>query len=260
MLNWLFPPETIIPTQKRPLLLRNGRTVDVLWARHARARQLKLSITERGARLSIPLRISERSAEQFLLEHRDWLEQQLEQSALIKPVAALQLFQTSTLPLWGNDHHIDWQAARFARVEFSNDRIVFNAPEQLSITRAQHVLKDFYAAHARKAIGEHGKKYLPTFDIAPKDFKIRLMTSLWGSLSVNNEVTLDLSLTLAKPSALEYVLVHELCHLLHRNHSSRYWREVEKRYPEWQQERNYLHSEGLRIKAVAQALMRAEQP
>jgi predicted metal-dependent hydrolase len=256
MLNWLFPPEAQIPAQKRPLLLRNGRTVDVLWARHARSRQLKLSITERGARLSIPLRVSEHIAEQFLHEHRDWLERQLQESALIKPAQALSVFQTTQVPLFGESVPLRWQAARFARIELQDNEIVFNAPERLSLPRAQNVLKDFYSASVRQAIGAHGARYLPTFPVPPKDFKIRLMTSLWGSLSVNNEVTLDLSLALARPTALEYVFVHELCHLLQRNHSARYWREVERRFPQWQEQRDYLHSEGLRIKAEAQALLR----
>ena len=54
---------------------------------------------------------------------------------------------------------------------------------------------------------------------------------------------------------LEYVLVHELCHLLHADHSRRFWREVETRFPDWRDERSYFHAEGRALKARLHALL-----
>ena len=67
--------------------------------------------------------------------------------------------------------------------------------------------------------------------------------------------SLDLALLLAPPRAFEYVLVHELCHLLHANHSRRFWREVEARWPDWRAERDYLRGEGLALKARLSRLL-----
>ena len=61
---------------------------------------------------------------------------------------------------------------------------------------------------------------------------------------------------LAPPAAFEYVLVHELCHLIHHDHSPAYWREVEARCPQWRDQREYFRSEGRRIKATLQTLLR----
>ena len=81
------------------------------------------------------------------------------------------------------------------------------------------------------------------------------MSSQWGSLSPDGNVVLDLSLALARPSAFEYVLVHELCHLVHANHSRLFWREVEARFPTWRDEREYVRGEGRRLKSALRALL-----
>ena len=77
----------------------------------------------------------------------------------------------------------------------------------------------------------------------------------WGSLAPDATLALDLSLVLARPSAFEYVLVHELCHLMQANHSPAFWAEVEARFPQWRIERDYLRAEGRRLKATLRQLL-----
>ena len=81
------------------------------------------------------------------------------------------------------------------------------------------------------------------------------MSSQWGSLSPDGSLALDLALLLGRPSAFEYVLVHELCHLIHANHSPRFWHEVESRFPDWRDEREYFHAHGRGLKASLRALL-----
>ena len=83
------------------------------------------------------------------------------------------------------------------------------------------------------------------------------MTSQWGSLAPDGSIALDLSLVLARPQSFEYVLVHELCPLIHPDHSRRFWREVETRCPGWRDERDYFRAEGRRLKASLRALVAA---
>ena len=127
------------------------------------------------------------------------------------------------------------------------------SPDRPALRRA---LRDFYEAEARADIGRWMPRYLPSIPRAPRRVQLKTMSSQWGSLAPDGTVALDLSLVLAPPDAFEYVLVHELCHLIHHNHSPAYWHEVEARFPAWRDQRDYFREHGRQLKATLQALLR----
>ena len=121
--------------------------------------------------------------------------------------------------------------------------------------RVFDTLEEFYLAEARADIGRWLPKYLPTLPRAPTSIRLRPLSSLWGSLSARDALSLDLAMVLGNPDAFEYVLVHELCHLLQRNHARAFWREVEARWPDWRVQRDYLHGEGVLLKSELRRLL-----
>lgn len=239
------------------LELPDSRTIEVLRVRDPRARRLKLSVDERGARLTLPMRASLVSGERFLHQHRDWLLEQLARHANPLHGESLIRHQTRSLPLRGETLPLSWQEGRFARIELqqNGEALRFDAPARTSDAALHRTLRAWYEAEARADIGHWLPKYLPNLPRAPSRFRLKMMSSQWGSLSPDGSLALDLSLVIARPSAFEYVLVHELCHLIHANHSPAFWREVEARFPAWRDEREYFHAEGRRLKSQLRALL-----
>ena len=76
---------------------------------------------------------------------------------------------------------------------------------------------------------------------APKPrLKIRKMKTRWGSMSTSGNLTLNLELIKTPKQCIEYVIVHELCHLLHRNHGAEFYRLLERSLPDWTQRKHKL--------------------
>jgi len=257
--RFLAPRPRTIERDTLPFTLADGRDIEVQRVRNPRARRLKLSVDERGARLTLPPRASHASGERFLAEHRDWLAAQLAHYAAAAP-PPLERNATGELPLRGDSLPLQWSVGRYAKVEARSDggaagHLVFVAPERATQTSLHRALRDFYEGQARGDVGRWLPHYLPTLPRPPRRLQFKRMSSQWGSLSPDGNVVLDLSLVLARPSAFEYVLVHELCHLLHADHSRRFWREVEARFPAWREERDYFRREGRALKATLRSLL-----
>lgn len=237
------------------LALADGRSVPIARVRDPRARRLKLCVDERGARLTLPPRASAIAGERFLAEHRDWIAEQLGHYAT-DAVEPLQPGVTATLPLRAQPLPLRWQEGRYARLQFDTDGgLVFMLPARPSESGMRRALRDFYESEARADIGRWMPRYLAGLPRPPRQVRLKVMSSQWGSLAPDGTVALDLSLVLARPSAFEYVLVHELCHLVQADHSRAFWREVEARLPAWHAERDWFHDHGRRTKAAMRALL-----
>lgn len=243
------------PRETLNITLDNGETVDVLRVRDPRARRIKLSVSERGARLTLPLRASEVAGERFVLEHGEWLMAQLARNDSV--ASALQPHVTASIPLRGAELPVTWSEGRALRMARTEEALHITVPASLRIASLRRALRDFYEAQARADIGRWLPALLPTLPRPPSRFMLKVMSSQWGSLAPNGTVALDLALVLARPSAFEYVLVHELCHLIRADHSRAFWREVEQRFPTWRDEKEYFNAQGRQLKAAMRGLLAA---
>jgi predicted metal-dependent hydrolase len=80
-------------------------------------------------------------------------------------------------------------------------------------------------------------------------FRIGSQRTLWGSCSPRGNLSFNWRLVLAPFDVLDYVVVHELCHLHVPDHSARFWRLVERQRPAWREQRDWLREHGPEVLA-----------
>jgi predicted metal-dependent hydrolase len=93
----------------------------------------------------------------------------------------------------------------------------------------------------------------PELGVRPVRIQIRDQRSRWGSCSTRGTLSFNWRLVLAPFEVLDYVVVHELCHLREPNHSRRFWSLVENRRPGWRAQRDWLHEHGPELLAFRPA-------
>jgi predicted metal-dependent hydrolase len=116
-----------------------------------------------------------------------------------------------------------------------------------AITR--RVLRSFVVAQMKREVARLVRIFEPMVGKPVVATRLLPLKSLWGSLSLNARMTLDLALMLAPPETLEYVVAHEMSHLWIRNHGRRFWQRVEAIYPEYTETRAWLSRHGHAVKA-----------
>lgn len=100
-------------------------------------------------------------------------------------------------------------------------------------TGISSALESFYKRASRKIIEERLRIYQPQIRIKVRSVTIKERVTQWGSCSSDRKLTFHWRLILFPIEAIDYVVVHELCHLKHMNHDRSFWRLVGKIYPQY---------------------------
>ncbi|MEK3771506.1 SprT family zinc-dependent metalloprotease [Paenibacillus sp. FSL R5-0887] len=111
---------------------------------------------------------------------------------------------------------------------------------ELSEEQLQLKLKKFYSSSCKKLIGERITRYQTQLRVKPKSIEIVESRTKWGSCSSDKKLTFNYRLAMAPVEVIDYVIIHELCHLLHMNHDRSFWRRVGSLMPDYKEKEEYL--------------------
>ncbi len=135
------------------------------------------------------------------------------------------------------------KARRFTlELKISEGFALLKAPYEPTIEEIRSIYEAFYKANAPAILTPLLEKWSRKTGLKPLRVGFRRAKSRWGSCSSQNTISLNTRLVLCPPTLQEYVILHELCHIRHKNHSKAFWSLVESWMPNYKERRKALHS------------------
>ena len=229
----------------------NGRTVRVRAVTHPRARRLSLTIGAGGPRVSAPEGTHPATVRAFLREHAGWLQKKLRELEMTgRKLAPPVPGRAETFTFRGVQLPVIWQQDRFPRIAVAPGRLDFSLDlgHEEALRIAQRTMRAFLLREMRREVARLSAYFALKIGKQPSALRFQPMRTLWGSLSADGRMNLDLALMLAPPEALEYVVVHEMSHLWVRNHGPRFWARVAAVDPDFEAQRDWLNRYGHAVK------------
>lgn len=179
-----------------------------------------------------------RIAERFVMQNADWLRRQKEQINYARKeltqVRQEIFWQGKPLPL-----RIAVGAQHKGRVEIENKRlIVYCSSEDNRIVRP--LIEKWFIDQAKKYFPARVLLLADVLGVNVASVTIRSQRTRWGSCSSRRTISLNWRLMMPPVSVSDYVIYHELCHLIHPNHSSSFWQTVADVCPQYRQAKQWL--------------------
>ena len=182
--------------------------------------------------VTAPYRCPRLIIDHFVKSQSEWIQTQLKKLgdlALHPPERSLTSGQLSYL---GQDYTLDWTIARKSLPQFSGDQLHLSFPSNNSEKRLPY-LKTWFRKQGKEIFEDRVAIYATMIKVSPKEVKVRHSRSRWGSCTAKGVITFTERLLCAPLSVIDGIVVHELCHLVHLNHSREFWELVAKYDPDY---------------------------
>lgn len=113
-----------------------------------------------------------------------------------------------------------------------------------SVESARGAFREYYASRGLDRISKRVAYYAPKVGVTPSSLDVRDTGNRWGSCSAKGKLAFHWKCMMAPQTVIDYLVVHELCHFYHRDHTDAFWNEVDKVIPEYRERKEWLRKYG----------------
>ena len=217
--------------------------------RSKRRKTSQITVDENNVIVRAPNSKSLKEIQNIMQDKAQWVfRKQLEFQKIKPSIRKISYTGGTTLPYLGKNCLLEIKKAQ------KNNSIKYKAGKFLVLIKGTKASKklvkklyeDWLKVKAEKLFQSKIKKFSKKTQLVPKKLIIKNLKNRWGSASANG-VNLNFHLLQAPSDIIDYIIIHELCHLKIKNHSFRYWNLVRKFVPKYEEKKAWLEKNGLRI-------------
>jgi predicted metal-dependent hydrolase len=227
--------------------LRYGNTtVDYDLVRSKRRKTCEIIVDKTKVTVRAPYEKTLYEVEMILQEKMKWITQKQKEIKRLEPEIIAPSFENgSTLPFLGNNYILEIIIRKDQKEE-----LIFEKNKFLAYLEVDHysnqkgVVEKLYFewlnSKANEVFKEKVDKYSKIIGVDPKGIVTKNLKNRWGSLSKNKTLNLNIHLVKAPEDVINYIIIHELCHLRIQGHSFRFWNYLKQFVPDYEQKIKWL--------------------
>ena len=228
-------------------------TTDILFTIIYQIRRRSITIEvhpDKSVMVKAPLRASQARIQNLVKQKAPWIEMQIAGFDRIRQFTAPKDYVDGEIFLYlGRQYRLAVHSGDSSpRVMLQGGFIDVSVPQGAGDRYFRQIVKtallEWYRASTFQQIGGMVEWYALRLDIPAPLFKVKLMKGRWGSCGYRNGLNFNMALIMAPIDQIEYVVAHELCHIRHKNHSSRFWSHLHELMPDYEIRREALRNDG----------------
>lgn len=189
----------------------------------------------------VPKDLSEDRIKKVLLDKDRWIKQKIAAQQNIQPTTSKQFVSGESFSYLGRNYRLKVKRGKYQPVKLLNGYLTTTLPEGAKNPQmVRNSLFQWYIAQAEPKLIDKTMRYASIVGVEPSSVGLKAYKSRWGNCNANGGIDYNWKIIMAPQSVVDYVVVHELCHLKHFNHSTDYWKQVKRILPDYQDSKQWL--------------------
>jgi predicted metal-dependent hydrolase len=239
---------------KKPVALRVSRLAtearlgfDLTLKRSPRRRTLEIIIRRGEVLLMLPRFVSDRDGMKFVERKRDWVLQMLEkQRERVDEVVDKQYVEGELFHFLGKAYPLAIYRAEKSQVQLVNDtfRVGVSARKGPLADAVQKAIWQWYKDQAMRILLAKTDAQIARLERNHAGVRLRRTKTKWGHCTASGTIQYNWQIMAAPEPVIDYLVAHEVSHLVHPNHSAHFWAQVERLCPDYKIHRQWLKSRG----------------
>jgi predicted metal-dependent hydrolase len=206
-------------------------------------------VVERNGKIIVraPATLPEERIEDIVEAKRYWIYKTLAEWRDLNATRILREYRNGEGFLYlGRSYRLLLVAEQETPVDLKDGRFCLRRDfvESGDVAAAQSAFRDYYVLRGLQRIAQRVNYYTPKVGVKPNGMDVRDLGYRWASCSPSGKLAFHWKCMMAPPKIIDYIVVHELCHMHQGDHTAAFWNEVDKILPDYQEKKEWLRKNG----------------
>jgi predicted metal-dependent hydrolase len=219
--------------------------------RTERSKSASIEIEDDTVKVTVPKNLSDQRIEELIKNRTVWIRQKLKIQTETIRSKGKEYVNGETFSYLGRNYRLKCVSGGSDKAKLKNGYITVPIARDASGAALEgcvrQSLQQWYQARALEKLKEKTKRYSAILGVDAKSVDVKEYKARWGSCSSSGDVTYNWRIIMAPHHIVDYIVVHELCHLLEHNHGPKYWKHVQTVVPDYKECREWLKGNGLSL-------------
>ena len=210
-----------------------------------RVKSASIDVEDNLVKVTVPKNLSDERIEELIKGRTLWIKQKLALQATAIILKPKEYVDGEAFAYLGRNYRLKCAKGLEESVKLKSGYL--NVTTKNGKRNSEHIkvaIEQWYRTKALSRLIDKTRRYSAILKVEPTSINLKDYKAMWGSCSPKGVVSYNWRIILAPHKIVDYIVVHELCHLIEPNHSSKYWKQVRSVIPDYENSKEWLKNNG----------------
>lgn len=218
-----------------------------------RKKTASISVKDSAVLVTVPRTLSNVKVDQIVAKKKKWITEKLNYYRQTQNLSKTKEYVSGeAFSYLGRNYRLKVVTGKLSGVQFKNGKLVVHIPKEYSKCKRENktkqLLEQWFQERALVKLQEKARRLALKVGVAPLSIHIKSYKGRWGGCNTKQELFFNWKIIIAPNQIVDYVIVHELVHLIHHDHSKAYWKRLKTVFPEYEECKDWLKVNGRNLR------------